>query len=122
MSNRKQDEELRQLRRGNFAAYKMYSQRITNIMKETEKNIDDLFTCPITLDKIDIPAVLPSGNTVDSKVMENLIRGGGRDGGKDPFDRTKKFKVVTRNFFATVNYLLVWSIGTTSTKDSRNTP
>ena len=107
MSNRKQDEELRQLRRGDFASYKMYSQRITNIMKETEKNIDDLFTCPITMDKIDVPAVLPSGNTVDSKVMEKLIRDGRRKGGKDPFDRNKKFKVVTRNFFATANYLKI---------------
>ena len=71
-------------------------------MNETEKNIDDLFSCPINLDRIKDPVVLPSGNTVDRKVMEDLIKKGDKNGGIDPFDRNKRFRAITRNFFATI--------------------
>ena len=50
--------------------------------------LDEALRCPISLDVLKDPQVLPSGNTISKFVLEKLIK----DKKSDPFDRTAKLK------------------------------
>ena len=65
-----------------------------DIFKFVYQKLDHLMTCPITMEKFDIPAVLPSGTTIEQSFMEKLINGKKHD----PFDRQKpcKLNIVNR--------------------------
>ena len=51
----------------------------------TIAKLSSLLECPITLEQIMSPVILPSGNTVERYVMEELIR----DKKHDPIDRVQ---------------------------------
>ena len=57
-----------------------------DLLKMTLKKMEGLLQCPINMEKIKNPVVLPSGITVDKEVMDRLID----KKHPDPFDRTKK--------------------------------
>jgi hypothetical protein len=52
--------------------------------------------CPLTLEKIDDPVMLPSGQTVEKAFMQDLISKNKRD----PFDRNKLCTTIVQNRFA----------------------
>lgn len=57
--------------------------------------MEGLLQCPINMEKIKNPVVLPSGITVDKEVMDRLID----KKHPDPFDRTKKwYKILVNRF------------------------
>jgi chaperonin cofactor prefoldin len=52
----------------------------------TLKKMHSLIVCPLTLDRIDYPAILNSGHTIEQSFMDKLIQ----NGRADPFDRSLK--------------------------------
>ena len=66
-----------------------------DLLKMTLKKMEGLLQCPINMEKIKNPVVLPSGITVDKEVMDRLID----KKHPDPFDRTKKwYKILVNRF------------------------
>ncbi|CAI2383431.1 unnamed protein product [Moneuplotes crassus] len=69
-----------------------YFHKYYNLLEALEK----LLVCPITLEMIKKPTIIPSGNLVEKRVVQRLIR----DGKADPFNRRLRLEKVIPDRFA----------------------
>ena len=69
---------------------------LREVLGSTLLKLKVLFECPITMDTIQSPVILPSGITIDEKALQNLLN----TNQKDPFDRSQVCKEKITNRFA----------------------
>lgn len=75
---------------------KNYQGKGLEILQGFEEELTSMFECPLTLCDIKVPAILPSGHTIEKSFMEKLVK----DRRKDPFNNTSKLYGVVINRFA----------------------